>query len=258
MRSLSQSTNGLILIIVIPCSFCFRRLLASPVKSDAARFIGGIVVCYQLDKSIFYAAWRRTLGLVSVAIFGVFFGVANAANAAKSGPTTPAAYSYYSVGNPGFSPTVSQQLNPSYVLMGGGPDVDEAFRWMIQRAGITPATGGRLVVIRATGDGAYNPYIFYSNQKKATTSGDIVDGWVGGASLGLTSVETIVIPSTAAADNPAVNSILAKANAVWIAGGDQADYIKYWKGRELEKTLSALMQKNVPVGGTSAGLGSIN
>ena len=225
--------------------------MASRVECDAIEFIGDIVACNQPNNSVFYAAWQRTLGLVSVLVFGMLFGIANAA---KPTATTPAAYSYSSVGNPSFATTVSQPPNPSYVLMGGGPDVDEAFRWMIRRAGITPATGGRLVVIRATGDGAYNPYIFYSNKRKSTASGDIVDGWVGGASLGLTSVETLVIPSTAAADDPAVNSIVAKASAVWIAGGDQADYIRYWKGRELEKTLNALMQKNVPVGGTSAGL----
>ena len=209
------------------------------------------MACNQPNNLVFYAAWQRVLGLVSVLALGLLFGIANAA---KPTGATPATYSYFSVGNPGFATTVSQPPNPSYVLMGGGPDVDEAFRWMIQRAGITPVTGGRLVVIRATGDGAYNPYIFYSNKRKSTASGDIVDGWVGGASLGLTSVETLVIPSTAAADDPAVNSIVAKASVVWIAGGDQANYIKYWKGRELEKTLNALMQKNVPVGGTSAGL----
>lgn len=213
--------------------------------------LGGIVTCYQTDKSVFHAAWRITLGLIAAVAFSLWCGVANAA---KPGSTTPAAHSYYSVGNPDFSPTVNQQTDPSYVLMGGGPDVDEAFRWMIQRAGITTATGGRLVVIRATGDGAYNPYIYYSNKKKSNASKDIVDGWVGGASLGLTSVETLVIPSTAAADDPVVNSIVARANAVWIAGGDQADYIKYWKGRKLETTLNALMKKNVPIGGTSAGL----
>jgi len=43
--------------------------------------------------------------------------------------------------------------------MGGGPDVDQAFQWLIERAGIKPGTGGRLVIIQATGTEAYNPYI---------------------------------------------------------------------------------------------------
>lgn len=137
--------------------------------------------------------------------------------------------------------------------MGGGPDVDEAFRWMITRAGIEPGTGGRFVVIRATGTDAYDPYIYYSDAA-LTRSTTVADQWVGGASLGLTSVETLVIPSIAAANDAFVNSVVSKAHAVFIAGGDQSDYIKYWKGTKLDQTLSGLMQKNVPIGGTSAGL----
>ena len=44
--------------------------------------------------------------------------------------------------------------------MGGGQDVDQAFRWMIRRAGIKPGTGGRFVVLRASGADGYNPYNF--------------------------------------------------------------------------------------------------
>lgn len=163
-------------------------------------------------------------------------------------------YSYYPTGNVNAVVTAPTSLpTPSFVLMGGGPDVDPAFRWLIQRAGIKPGTGGRLVVIRASGEDGYNPYIFYSDEA-LTTSGTVADGWVGGASLGLTSVESIVIPSVKAANSPAVNAILAKANVVFIAGGDQSQYIRFWKGTALEQTLNTLMKKNVPVGGTSAGL----
>ena len=203
------------------------------------------------------ALWRR----LSRSLFAVAgLAIAGVATAGKP-PSTALPYTYYSVGSVG-SPvgTPAPKINlvkptyPSYVLMGGGPDVDDGFRWMIQKAGITPQTGGRLVIIRTTGDGAYDPYIYYSNRKSSTKAADIVDGWVGGASLGLTSVETLVIPSTAAADDATVNTIVGNANAVWIAGGDQSTYIKFWKGRKLEVTLKALMAANVPIGGTSAGL----
>jgi cyanophycinase-like exopeptidase len=174
---------------------------------------------------------------------------------AKFEPAKPIAlYSYFATGDVNAVVTAPSVLpTPSFVLMGGGPDVDSAFRWLIQRAGIGPGTGGRFVVIRATGTEAYNPYIFYSDET-LSTSNTIADMWVGGASLGLTSVETLVIPSVNAANSPAVNAILAKANVVFIAGGDQSDYIRFWKGTALEQTLKTLMQKNVPVGGTSAGL----
>lgn len=163
-------------------------------------------------------------------------------------------YSYFALGDLNAvvkAPT--SRPTPSFVLMGGGPDVDAAFRWLIQRAGITPASGGRFVVIRATGTDAYNPYILYSDEA-LTTSVQVADQWVGGASLGLTSVETLVIPSVKAANSAAVNAIVANANVVFIAGGDQSHYIRFWKGTALEQTLKTLMHKNVPIGGTSAGL----
>jgi hypothetical protein len=125
---------------------------------------------------------------------------------------------------------------------------------MIRQAGIRSGTGGRLVVIRATGDGAYNPYIYYSNASSSTSAANIADGWVGGASLGLSSVETLVVPSIAAANDPFVNAVVGRANAVWIAGGDQGDYIRLWKGQALAATLERAIRNNVPIGGTSAGL----
>ncbi|MFZ6748471.1 cyanophycinase [Undibacterium sp. Ren11W] len=163
-------------------------------------------------------------------------------------------YSYFATGDINAVVTAPSSLpTPSFVLMGGGPDVDPAFRWLIKRAGIAPGTGGRVVVIRATGTEAYNPYIYYSDDA-LTTSTTVSDLWVGGASLGVTSVETLVVPSVKAANSPAVNAILSRANVVFIAGGDQSHYIRFWKGTALEQTLKTLMNKNVPLGGTSAGL----
>lgn len=194
---------------------------------------------------------------LSLLLFMVASGLAHAGKTTTS--TQP--YTYYSVGKVGnpvgtLAPkiTLPKPEAPSYVLMGGGPDVDEGFRWMIKKAGITLQTGGRLVVIRTTGDGAYNPYIYYSNRRSSINFADIVDGWVGGASLGLTSVETLVIPSREAAEHATVKAIVGNANAVWIAGGDQSTYIKFWKGTGLDTTLRSLMAANVPIGGTSAGL----
>lgn len=196
-------------------------------------------------------ALRALLGAVVALVLCATMGVAHAGKNSNGG-TKP--YTYYAVGNPASVVTASQTRPlPSFVLMGGGPDVDEAFRWMITRAGITPVTGGRLVVIRSAGDGAYNPYIYYSG-RKSLVSPTVVDGWVGGAALGLSSVETLVLPTPAAANDPDVQAIVGRANALWIAGGDQTQYIKNWKGTALEQTLKILMSKNVPIGGTSAGL----
>ena len=195
--------------------------------------------------SYWHGNWGALLAIILTATMGF-------AHAEKVGQPL---YAYTFVGDPAFTPEISQaRSRPSYVLMGGGPDVDKAYRWMMKQAGIEAGTGGRLLVIRATGDGAYNPYMYYSNAASSTDSADIVDGWVGGAALGLSSVETLVIPSIAAANDPKVNAIVARANVIWIASGDQSDYVKFWKGQKLEATLKDLMTKNVPIGGTSAGL----
>ena len=150
------------------------------------------------------------------------FCVSASAQAAKP-------YEFYVVGDP-TNVTRPQPAQPSLVLMGGGTDVDDAFRWMIQKAG-----GGNFVVIRATGTDAYNPYIYAFGN-------------------GVTSVETLVIPNRAAANDPFVLERVRNAEALWIAGGDQANYWNNWKDTPLQAAIQGLANKNIPIGGTSAGL----
>jgi cyanophycinase len=138
-------------------------------------------------------------------------------------------YEFYVVGDP-TNVTRPQPAQPSLVLMGGGTDVDDAFRWMIQKAG-----GGNFVVIRATGTDAYNPYIYAFGN-------------------GVTSVETLIIPNRAAANDPFVLERVRNAEALWIAGGDQANYWNDWKDTPLQAAIQGLANKNIPIGGTSAGL----
>lgn len=136
-------------------------------------------------------------------------------------------YSYFLVGN---ATDKVATPTPGIVLMGGGTDVDDAFRWMCDRSG-----GGDFLVIRATGTDAYNPYIRQ-------------------LCPGLNSVATLIIPTITAANDPRVRDIMLKAEAIWIAGGDQSDYINDWKGTLVQQTLNARIAAGVPVGGTSAGL----
>lgn len=136
-------------------------------------------------------------------------------------------YQYFAVGNQN---DVVRTTTAGTVLMGGGTDVDAAFQWMINKSG-----GGDFVVIRATGTDAYNPYI---------------------NALGtVDSVETIIIPSLAAANDPFVANKIRAAEALWIAGGDQFDYTSFWKNTPVEDAIHYVANtKQAPVGGTSAGL----
>jgi cyanophycinase len=117
-----------------------------------------------------------------------------------------------------------------FVLMGGGTDVDAAMQWMINKSG-----GGDVVVLRSTGTNAYNSYLF---------------------GLGtVNSVQTLLINSVAEGDNACVAETIKHAEMVFIAGGNQQNYIDYFKGRAVGNALNYLINtKKVPIGGTSAGM----
>lgn len=136
-------------------------------------------------------------------------------------------YSYFRVGS---STDVSTPTTPGTVLMGGGTDVDAAFQWMCQRSG-----NGDFLVIRATGTDAYNPYI----QQLCPAEN---------------SVATLIIPNRTAASAPFVIATIQNAEALWIAGGDQSNYINYWQGTPVNDALNSLIARGVPIGGTSAGM----
>lgn len=117
------------------------------------------------------------------------------------------------------------------VLMGGATENDNAMRWFLERAG-----GGDVVVLRTTGDDGYNDY-FYSDL------GVIVN-----------SVETIICNDAASGADPYVIHQVENAEALWFAGGDQWDYIQYWRNTPLEDVFNVLINdKKIPIGGTSAG-----
>lgn len=164
--------------------------------------------------------------MLSLSRFAATFMLLAAVLAAPAHAGKP--YQHYVVGD-GADAVLPQPAKPAMVLMGGGPDVDAAFAWMIQKGG-----GGNFVVIRSRGTDAYNPYIY--------------------AMGGVQSVETLVIPSRAAANDPFVIARIRGAEALFIAGGDQADYVNYWQGTPLQAALQELAARKIPIGGTSAGM----
>ena len=90
-------------------------------------------------------------------------------------------------------------------MMGGGSDLDEAFRWLCRKG-----NGGDFLILRATGDDDYNSYVY--GLCKAN------------------SVATLILPDRQAAEDPAVAQIIRQAEVVFIAGGDQANYIRGMEG----------------------------
>jgi cyanophycinase len=123
---------------------------------------------------------------------------------------------------------VPATTRPLLVLQGGGHDVDVNYRAMGSAAG-----GGDFVVLRASGTDSYNAYIH--------------------ALCGCDSVETIVFHTRAAAEDPEVLRTIRNAEAIWIAGGDQLNYVRMWKGTPMAAALEAHARR-APLGGTSAGM----
>ncbi|MGN6543597.1 MAG: cyanophycinase [Aureliella sp.] len=150
---------------------------------------------------------------------------ATGSKATKS--STKPAYEYSLTGNA--ADNTSANPTGGLALMGGGTAVDEAFRWLAEKA-----NGGDFVVLTANSTKYYNNYV--SNLAQ------------------LDSVETLVVPSREAANDPFVYDKIAHAEAIYINGGDQADYINFWTDTGLEDAIYAALNRHVPIGGSSAGL----
>lgn len=144
----------------------------------------------------------------------------------SSGLAQAESYKYFRLGN-----KEDIQTKPAFgiAMMGGGTDLDEAFRWLCNKG-----NGGDFLVLRATGDDDYNPYV--NGLCKAN------------------SVSTLILPDRASAEEPAVAEIIRKAEVVFIAGGDQSNYVRGWQGTPVQAAINDNIAAGKPIGGTSAGL----
>ena len=117
-------------------------------------------------------------------------------------------------------------------MMGGATEHDNAMRWLLQKA-----NGGDVVVLRSSGSNGYNDYLYSE------------------LGVNVNSVETLVITSVAGATSPYVLDKVANAEMIWFAGGDQWNYVSYFKDNALEDLLNNHINvKHAPIGGTSAGM----
>jgi cyanophycinase len=115
------------------------------------------------------------------------------------------------------------------MLEGGAGDVEQAWRWFLERAG-----HGDIVVLRATPDEGY-------------------DAWIRELAP-VRSFQTLQLTDRAAADDPFVLGSIERADGLFIAGGDQYDYVRVWTGTPIQRAINAAIAAGGPVGGISAGL----
>jgi cyanophycinase len=142
------------------------------------------------------------------------------------GASSAASYKYIRIGHKDDAHT---KPVTGIAMMGGGTDLDEAFRWLCGKA-----DGGDFLILRAHGDDDYNSYV--------------------NGLCKLNSVATLIIPDRDATNDPAVADIIRHAEVIFIAGGDQANYIHFWRGTPVQDAINQHIANGGPIGGTSAGL----
>ncbi|MEO8809591.1 MAG: cyanophycinase [Rhodanobacter sp.] len=173
---------------------------------------------------------RRARRAIVACALTLCLALTAAGGMAKSADASPhrVGYDYYQVGNlhsarPG--PT-----EPAFLLVGGGRWPRDAVIWWLAKSG-----HGHVVILRASGADAMQQELY--------------------AKIGrVASVQTLVFHARAAASDPRVLDVLRHADAIFIAGGDQANYVRFWKGTPLNRLLDRHVAEGKPIGGTSAGL----
>ena len=149
-------------------------------------------------------------------------------------PTPAAAWS----GGPGYrsfvigdeAATTPAPVSAGLLLSGGGDWNYDAFRWFAAHAG-----HGHIVVLRASG---------------TTESQDELYNDV----KGMLSVRTFLFTKRAAAADPRLLAAVRAADGIFIAGGDQSNYVRMWRDTPLNAAIDAHVAAGKPLGGTSAGL----
>ncbi|OOG61312.1 peptidase T [Rhodanobacter sp. B04] len=152
----------------------------------------------------------------------------DASAASKNPAATRNGYEYYQIGD--LNAPRPGHTEAALMLMGGGKWPNKAFAWFAAKGG-----HGHVVILRASGADEM--------QKELYTD-------IGGVA----SVQTLVFHSRAAASDPQVLDIVRHADGIFIAGGDQSNYVRFWKGTPLNVALNQHVAHGKPIGGTSAGL----
>ena len=150
------------------------------------------------------------------------------ANALADSAAARNGYEYYQVGD--LKATRPGATEPALLLMGGGEWPHQAFAWLAAKGG-----HGHFLILRASGADDLQKELYRD---------------VGGVA----SVQTLVFHSRAAASDPRLLEIVRRADGIFIAGGDQANYVRFWKGTPLNALLDQHVASGKPIGGSSAGL----
>jgi cyanophycinase len=144
--------------------------------------------------------------------------------------TASAKWRYLRTGNSADSAAVPR---PGFALMGGGSKQDPSFHFLCERA-----NGGDFLILRANTEDKY---------------AESVDKEMF-AMCPLNSAATIVFDDRENSVDHKVIEIINHAESIFIAGGDQSNYIRFWQDTPVQEALNRHIAAGKPIGGSSAGL----
>jgi cyanophycinase len=160
----------------------------------------------------------------------LLIGVGASVLFATAAPGTLARWRYTRTGSP---TDVAVVPKTGYALMGGGAKQDPAFHFLCERT-----NGGDFLILRANTDDEYaqsvNKEIF--------------------AMCPLNSAATIVFEEREDSDDETLVKIIDNAEGIFVAGGDQSNYLRFWQDTPVQAALNRHIAAGKPIGGSSAGL----
>jgi cyanophycinase len=160
----------------------------------------------------------------------MFLGIFVAWIAIAEAPEAAAKWRYARTGSPTDVATVPRT---GYALMGGGAKQDPAFHFLCERT-----NGGDFLILRANTDDDY----------AQSVNKDIF------AMCPLNSAATIVFEDREDSDDATLLGIIEHAESIFIAGGDQSNYVRFWQDTPVQAALNRHIAEGKPIGGSSAGL----
>jgi len=147
-------------------------------------------------------------------------------------PGASAKWKYFRAGLASDSKATPRQ---GFALMGGG-EQDPALKYLCE-----PANGGDFLILRANTEDDYAQKV--NEEIRALCP--------------LNSAATIVFSEREDSDDPKLLERIGQAEAIFIAGGDQSNYVRFWQDTPVENALNRHIAAGKPIGGSSAGLAAL-
>ena len=125
-----------------------------------------------------------------------------------------AKWKYFRAGNAADITTIPRA---GFTLMGGGEHQEQAFKYLCEHA-----NGGDFLILRVNTEDDYAKEV---NEKTLKI-------------CPLNSAATIVFDDRDDSDDPKIGKIIEEAEAIFFAGGDQSNYVRFWQDTPIQDALN--------------------